>query len=166
VQYKNIYTPIPSQDIAVIAGLVPVDDLLAVLPIALGSIIPVDDADALVVALSYGLLLDTRFATPISPLKCSGRNCTSFFLPGGVELARPIDHQSTTLFGTQVWDDSTAIVIYQAPGYQVEFSPIENGFKFNTTTDCHTHGLTVGDGLYICIASHENKLVAGEQIDC
>ena len=139
--------------------------MLALLPAALGTIIPVEDADAFVMTFAYGLLLDTRFATSISPLTChSGSNCTSFFLPGGAELARPI-HGNTTLFGTQVWDDSTALLVYQAPGYQLEFSPIKDSFEFNTSTDCHTNGLTVGDGLHTCIASDGNKLVAGEKID-
>ena len=164
MQDKNIYTPIPSQEIAVVAGLVPVNNMLALFPAALGTIIPLEDAAAFVMTFAYGLLLDTRFATSISPLACSGSNCTSFFLPGGAELARPI-YGNETLFGTQVWDDSTALLVNQAPGYQLEFSPIEDSFEFNTSTDCNTYGLTVGDGLHACIASDGNKLVAGEKID-
>src|SRR6266536_5802595 len=148
VVYKNVYTSNKLSQVAVQAGLAPYDFAIDALfsHASLSAIdgIPLSVVNFYFMAFTYGFLSAPRFATEISPVTCSDSNCTSVFLPGGLELVRRAGPNgggpNTTLFDHQQFDDSTAILINNAPGYQLEFSQIEGASPFNFTTDCNTYG--------------------------
>ena len=60
-----------------------------------------------------------------------------------------------------------AIVLQDAPGLNVQFSPPPTNYTFDTQTECElyseaTTNVTV-DGIQICIQSNEPSLIIGEQ---
>jgi hypothetical protein len=93
---------------------------------------------------------------------CQGPNCTAVFLPGGISGPR----ERTSILNESLFDDdgaldgSPAILIENAPGYQLEFSSMSPNFKFNEA-DCETYGTDRGDGVYLCIGSNSSTIQAG-----
>jgi len=109
------------------------------------------------------ILRDTTIVTGIAPLSCSGSDCTSIYLPGGIDLVRLAEGgPNATLFGAQLPDGPTFLV-NNAPGYQLEFFlPTPGGYVFNSTRDCATYGGTNNEALHICVAAEGTKILAGE----
>lgn len=115
-------------------------------------------------AFTQSILTDSTFVTGIPPSTCSGENCSSFFLPGGLRQVRLQGQEfNSSLFNGQQPEDSSSVLIHDAPGYQLEFSPIERNYTFDSGTDCTTYGQTTGLGLHLCIASSGPRILAGEQ---
>lgn len=144
----------PTYSIPVLAGLAPINiQLLKYLPIAWMCVY--------FSANTYSILGASNFVTGISPIQCSGSDCTSIFLPGGVELARLQDGNlnSTLLNGTAL-NASPVILINNAPGFQLEFSTITD-YKF-AGSDCATFGQQRGQGLHVCVGSNNATLYAGK----
>jgi hypothetical protein len=128
----------------IIAGLGPINTYLLVPP----SVI-----DIYFQIYAKGILMDVTLVKSIAPLTCSGSDCTSFFLPGGLDLVRLADGGSnTTLFSGQPANGSSFIV-KNAPGYHVEFYPVPVGYFFNKTKDCTTYGGSSNEAINICIAA-------------
>ena len=148
--------------------MTPVNTLLSLIPIIPEDKVQQSIIDVFYTTFGYGLLSDTRFAIGIEPVKCTGSSCTSVFLPGGVQTVRL--GNGSTLFDQQRFGDLTAIIVHDAPGYQLEFYPREN-HTFNETTECKTYGEKIGDhegkGIHMCIGSSEdgNKTLVGKQVD-
>jgi hypothetical protein len=106
-----------------------------------------------------------RYVTRIAPVACK-YNCTSVFLPGGVEQARLLDtNLNKTLLQGEVFDRGDAIIIQNAPGYHLEFFPMDPKHLFNVPTDCLTFGQSPDQGIFICVAFRESTLIAGESWD-
>lgn len=88
------------------------------------------------------------------------------FLPGGVELARlQQQNANITLLTKGGLTDAEVIVINNAPGYQVDFSPIDPSFTFNAMSDCAMYGQGNGQGLYLCVGGIDTNnytIVAGQ----
>src|SRR5204863_125623 len=144
--------------VPVYAGLAPVNP-------ALLSLIPASLMSTFSFAYSMGFITDPWVVTGIPPKTCSGRDCSAVFLPGGLEsvyLEPQEERDHANFFNQQQSDDFTSVLVYDAPGYQVEFSPIESNYTFNPE-DCKTYGETAGDGFYICFATRGPDLLAGEQ---
>jgi hypothetical protein len=129
--------------------------VLTHLPIAAGCVYFSTYANAILGA--------SNFVTGIDPVSCSGSNCTAVFLPGGIQLTRRLDVLNGTSLNLNatVLDGAPAVLINDAPGYQVEFFPIEADFSFQPSTDCATFGETRGQGLRLCVASNNSTIVAG-----
>jgi hypothetical protein len=90
-------------------------------------------------------------------------NCTSIFLPGGVEQARLLgSNLNQTLLEGGIFDGADAIITHNASGYHLEFSSIDPYYPFNENIDCREYGQSRGQGIYICIASDGQSLIAGE----
>lgn len=111
------------------------------------------------------ILGSSNFVTGIDPVLCSGSNCTSIFLPGGIFNTRRVypnvqPNLNVTLLSDSLLDNVPAIVIKDAPGYQVEFAPINKNFSF-LRNNCSMYGQTQGEGLYVCLASQNSTLMAG-----
>jgi hypothetical protein len=101
----------------------------------------------------------------MSPVSCTGLNCTSVFIPGGLLLARRTDEvfNGTLLnMNASLLNTGQAVLINNAPGYQLEFFPVDDDFSFNATTDCTTYGQSRGDGLHLCIGSNNSTLAVGQ----
>jgi hypothetical protein len=113
-------------------------------------------------AFTHTILTDSTLAVGVPPLACRGNNCSSFFLPGGLRQVRLQNQDfSSSLFNTQQPDGPTSVLVHNAPGYQLEFSPIEANHTFNSETDCTTYGESTGVGIHLCIASRGTKIQAG-----
>jgi hypothetical protein len=104
----------------------------------------------------------SKFVVPIKPVRCSHKNCTSIFLPGGLEGVRRY-HQNLnqTLLDSGVFENGDTIITYNAPGFHLEYSPLLEGFSFNTSIDCLLRGELNDQGIYICVSSRDEYLLAG-----
>lgn len=165
VTYKNIYTPysygIDTTNATqnVVAGLVP-PSLFGV------SIVGQPVINLLASSYSMGFITDPRFATSIEPVTCSGKDCVSIFLPGGIDIVRYDDStDAISLFSGDFSGDYTTIVVNNAPGYQVEFASVKSAdseFQFDPNVDCKLYLQSIGDGLYICMVEKDYQLFLGK----
>lgn len=110
-------------------------------------------------------MTDPKFVTSVTPIGCSGVDCTSLFLPGSLYSVRKAGNdRNATLFRDDLLNDDvhSAIVIHNAPGYQVEFSELDQNGAFKEG-DCVMHGQEAVSnlGLYVCLASRGNSMIAG-----
>lgn len=101
--------------------------------------------------------------TGIDPIACTGTDCLSVFLPGSLQVARRVDHLNGTLLNLNdtLFINADAVVVYNAPGYQLDFYPGEQGFVFDKTQECMTFGETRGQGLFMCVSSNGSAIIAG-----
>ena len=106
---------------------------------------------------------DSKYVTAANHVGCSGPNCTSVFLPGGLNQVRLLGSDlNGTLYQADILKDADSVVIYNAPGYQLDFYPPAEGFAFDPVRECSLYGRTRHNGLYLCVGSDEEKnLVAG-----
>lgn len=165
VTYKNIYTPYSyaidttNATQRVVAGLVPSS------PYGLSNV-TASWVNVLASSYTMGFITDPRFATSIDPVMCSGNDCLSIFLPGGMDTVRYDDStDATTLFSGDFPGDYTAIVVNNAPGYQIEYGSIksvDNEFQFDPNVDCKTYLQSIGDGIHICMAEKGTQLFLGK----
>lgn len=104
-----------------------------------------------------------KFVAEANPLACGGPDCTSIFVPGGLEQMRLLDTNfSGTLLQGGFLNGSDAITSYDTLGYQLDFFPPTN-FEFDLVHDCTLYGRLSGQGLYMCVATDEDHhLVIGE----
>src|SRR5205809_5161717 len=76
------------------------------------------------------LLGVSQFVTAKSPVHCGG-NCTSVFLPGGVEMLRKAGgNLDQMLLQENLFGNSDTIVVNKAPGIGLEFWLTDGGFLF------------------------------------
>ena len=156
INYKNFYTA--EETIPVLAGLSPVNSSFI-------DSIPSSVMSVYLTQWSYGIIATSKFVTGISSQTCKGSDCTAVFLPGGVETARMrTGNLNSTLLNGTLFSDSQAILISDAPGYQLEFSSIDLGYAFDPA-NCTVFGKERGEGFMLCLASHEYTLLAGALID-
>ncbi len=133
----------------VVAGLAPVSSY-GLSNISL-SIIPI-----LATSYSIAFITDPRFVAKIEPVKCSGIECLSVLLPGGMESVHSTKNNQTssseTLFSGKFPGDYSSIVVNDAPGYQLEYGSIAQAdphFQFNRSVgwDCMMFLQSIDDGL-------------------
>jgi hypothetical protein len=141
--------------IKVYAGLAPLNK-------ALLSLIPVYVFCIYFEAWGQSILSNSKFAIGVSPVSCSGINCTSIFLPGSLDNIRVYGgYSNSTLFQEQDLVGSSVILAKDAPGYQLDFDSITEVAPFQDT-DCILYNGRGNDGLYICITTVQQKLLMGQ----
>ena len=153
----DVYNPIQTTNVQ--AGLAPLNTTLL-------HLLPPSDVSVYFSAWSNGILESSKFVTRGSPIACSGDNCTSIFLPGGIETARLRNgNPNSTLLNTPGFPltEGTAILINDAPGYQMDFYKPASDFSFNNETDCVLYGQTRGQGMYVCVSSTDLATVVGNK---
>jgi len=169
VTYKYIYTPYSSDTDAtnttnatqnVVAGLAPISSYgLSNATISMINIIAA--------GYTIGFITDPRFVTSVEPVLCSGKDCLSIFLPGGMDAVRYDDSTGmTTLFSGDFPGDYTTIVVNDAPGFQIEYASIQSvddQFQFDGNTDCTMYLQSIGDGLYICMVEMGAQMFLGKK---
>jgi hypothetical protein len=118
-------------------------------------------------AYSMSFTTDPRFVTAIAPVACSGEDCLSIFLPGGMDSVRFDDGSGfKTLFSGDFPGDYSTIVINNAPGYQLEYSSIASvdaAFQFDVEKDCTRYMESIEDGLLICMKERGMQLFLGKR---
>src|SRR6266480_1036097 len=97
-----------------------------------------------------------------SPANCTGDNCATFFLPGGLEIARKFgsDMNSTLLQGG-LFDNAQAVLLNNAPGTGITFWTPKS-FRFDLDNDCKIYGPILGDAIKFCLARGEVNVTMGE----
>jgi len=113
----------------------------------------------IVAGTTRSIITDPTFVVNVAPERCTGSDCSAIFLPGGLELVRQ-PNGSAFNFAGQPQEDTT-IIVHDAPGYQLEFSP--SNYTFNHTTDCTMTGFAVSS-FYSCIAFTGDTITSGERI--
>jgi hypothetical protein len=152
--YATIYTPDGSPLMNVIAGLAPLNAY---------SKVPLSVIDIYYQMFIKGILMDVTLKKDVTPLSCTGADCTSFVLPGGLDLTRLFNGgPNSTLFQGPDYTGQTQVIIENAPGYHLEFFPIPEGYVFNQTEDCTTHNGTNNEAIHICVAASGSQIFAGK----
>jgi len=93
----------------------------------------------------------TVFSIPAN--SCSGANCFSYFFPGGANAIEP------NPAGQTAHPEASGIVVYNTPGYQVEFYPLSSSDSLSLT-DCTIYGWNSG-AVQICVKQSGNDLITG-----
>lgn len=93
----------------------------------------------------------------VAPLNCSGDGCSSYFMPG---LMSTIVFDSTQP-SFDKYPEGRALIQDDAPGYQVEFSPVDSEDHSPVmSTDCRVYGINKL-AIQICLKSAGNSFIAG-----
>ena len=96
------------------------------------------------------------------PIANCGENCTSTFLPGGIETARKLGpFLNQTLLEGGLFSDSETIQIHNAPGLLLRFDTLPLTFDFDRRRECHTFGESLNDTLQVCIKTVNESLAVG-----
>ena len=97
-----------------------------------------------------------------SPANCTGDSCATFFLPGGLEIARKFgsDMNSTLLQGG-IFDNAQAVLLNNAPGTGITFWTPKS-FRFDLDNDCKIYGPILGDAIKFCLSPGEVDVTMGE----
>lgn len=105
------------------------------------------------------LLTDSKSVKPVSPVNCSGEKCVSFFVPGTMRTIQ-LDPAISPISRNN-YSDAVAYIQNDAPGYQVEFFPVqrEESRKF-VLEDCRVFG-TEFNAVQICLRKTNSSFVAG-----
>jgi hypothetical protein len=105
------------------------------------------------------ILSDTQNVRAVAPLNCSGQTCNSYFMPG-----RAVDvvlGPSEPLVATENYTDALSLIQYDAPGYQIEFSPVDPaGQPPMTLNDCRLYGIS-NVAIQICLLNEDFSFFAG-----
>lgn len=166
VTFRSIYTPYTTSidrtnaTQPVVAGLAPINtNGLSKVTYALVNVCA---------AYTMGFITDPRWVASVEPNSCSGKDCLSIFLPGGMDSVRYDDGTGgTTLFDGKFPGDYTTIVVNDAPGFQIEYSSIQSNdpnFQFDRSSDCKMYLQSLDDGLYLCMVQRDLQLYLGEYL--
>jgi len=143
----------------VLGGIAPLNVTL------LAPYLPVSVLAILFATYTNAILGSSNLVTGVDPVSCSGSNCTSIFLPGGIFNARRVEppgypNLNISLLADNLLTTASAVIINSAPGYQVEFTPLDEDFTF-FRNNCTMYGQTGSVGFYVCLASYNSSLMAG-----
>jgi hypothetical protein len=156
--FVNQFIPIGDTIAQVYGGLAPMD-------ISVLSNVHTTEVCIYFSAFVSSLLGVSQFVTAKSPVYCV-ENCTSVFLPGGLEIARKVGgNLNQTLLQGNLFGNSDTIVVNQAPGIGLEFWPPDDGFRFDRKKECKIYvgyNQTDGDAIQLCIAPYKSHLAVGK----
>jgi hypothetical protein len=151
-----MYTPDSSPVVNIVAGLTPLNAY---------SEVPQSIIDVYFQMYAKDILMDITLVKNIAPTVCSGVGCTSFFLPGGLDLVRLADGgPNATIFQEPVSNGPSTFIANNAPGYHLEFFPIPVGFVFSQAKDCATYGAINNEAIHICLAAEGTQIYAGQYL--
>ena len=108
------------------------------------------------------ILADGQFGSTVEPISCSGTSCTSYFLPGSLSTII-FDPTLPNITGSD-YPSATSYMQNNAPGYQLDFSPMDEApDPPMTLDDCHVYGLTQ-IAVQVCLKKSNSSLLAGKYI--
>jgi len=84
----------------------------------------------------------------------------------GLESPRLLNAPGFTLFNGTILDqleDTFPIFISNAPGYQLEFFPVNSSYAYDDS-ECTTYGKDRGDSVYMCLGSNRSTILAGSSV--
>jgi len=102
---------------------------------------------------------DTRNVRVVKPLSCPpGEACNSYFMPGNPSNLVPDDSQPQIT--TDNFTDATSFIQYDAPGYQLDFSPIESDDPPMYWGNCKRYGAK-DIAIELCLQTVNASIMAG-----
>ena len=110
------------------------------------------------------LLGNPKYALEMEIDDCQPKNnCTSMFLPGGIELARKVQAKvNTTMFKGGAFEGAESIRIYNAPGFAMRFDRLGQDFEFDRQEECTYYGIEDDDIIQICSRDIESSIAVGK----
>jgi len=104
------------------------------------------------------ILADGTVSTSVSPTKCSGDSCSAYFFPGPLKLVK--FDPSVPAITPSDFPNAKAYIQKDAPGFQVDFYPLEQSDPPMTLADCRIYGLSFIT-LQLCLKSVDSSILAG-----
>jgi hypothetical protein len=97
------------------------------------------------------LLTDVKRVKAVAPLSCTGTYCNSYFIPGSMSTI-VLDPNQTSVASND-YPEALASIQDNAPGYQLDFYPIDSASgSLMTLDDCHLYGVDFL-ALQVCLKS-------------
>ncbi|KAH8897676.1 hypothetical protein GQ53DRAFT_679020 [Thozetella sp. PMI_491] len=144
------------KDTPVYAGLMPIDTRVL-------GVVPTSILCLYFAGWIPSLLGMPKYATSMPVDGCS-ENCSSFFLPGGLEIARKVRPiVNATILEGKVFEKVEAIRTNCAPGLLLRFDRLGDEFHFDTEKDCSYYGDAINDTIQICISEVGPSVAVGWQ---
>jgi hypothetical protein len=100
------------------------------------------------------ILTDPTVSNVVTPTTCSGANCTSYFFPGGMQ---DISMVTNTAYTYPTNEPDLGLIVYNSPGYQVDFAPVDPSAPPFQTNNCQTYGNVI----QICLTASGEDLIIG-----
>jgi hypothetical protein len=104
------------------------------------------------------ILADGKVSRAVDPISCSGESCTAFFLPGAIQNI--IFDPTFPNISNADYSTATSYIQQNAPGYQIDFYPIEETDPPLTLDDCRVYGVT-DVAVQVCLKKSNSSLLAG-----
>jgi hypothetical protein len=105
------------------------------------------------------LLSDGKISHSVFPVSCeSGPSCEGYFLPGPTSVIH-FDPTSPNITEA-LFPEASTFIQYDAPGYQIDFHPIDENDPVMIIGDCHVYGLP-GLALQLCLKQSNLSLITG-----
>jgi hypothetical protein len=89
-------------------------------------------------------------------------DCTSIFLPGGLESARKVEPllNSSLLKGRSLYQ-AAAVRINNAQGFHLTYRKLDSSFEFDHNTECYIYGRQYNDSIQICARNVDDSIAVG-----
>jgi hypothetical protein len=104
------------------------------------------------------ILSDSLAVQPATPLNCSGDQCQSYFFPGSMRNIL-LDPKLPPI-GSNEFPGAISYLQNDAPGYQIDYSPVDPTDPPLSLTDCRVYGIEIM-AIQICLKKSNNSLLAG-----
>ena len=104
------------------------------------------------------ILSDAKNVREVEPLSCSAGNCNSYFMPG--RAATVVLDTSVAPITDQNFTNALSLVQHDAPGYQIDFEPVQSVDPVMTLDDCRLYGVDMVS-IQICLKKANSSLIAG-----
>ena len=102
---------------------------------------------------------DTRNVRAVEPVSCSqGAGCKSYFMPGTPAKIIPVRSLPQATNGN--FTNAISFIQHDAPGYQLDFSPIERDCPPMYSRDCRLYG-TSSNAIQLCLKCVNASFMAG-----
>jgi hypothetical protein len=103
------------------------------------------------------VMTNSAIVTTIPPFAYFEPDCISYFLPNELDIIEP--DLELLVIGKRNYTDANALIVNDAPGYQIEYAVPSHGFVLDEE-DCRVYGIP-GTALQICVKQNENSLLGG-----
>jgi len=106
------------------------------------------------------LMTDQAAVAAVPPLTCSDSDpsCVSYFLPG--TITQLVYNSSLPPILKTNFTDATALIVTDAPGYQIDYTEIPGNETTLLDSDCQVYGMPFA-ALLICLKNTEDGLIGG-----
>jgi hypothetical protein len=155
-KFQYYFEPDYSTEVPVFAGQMPLDQSVL-------DVVPTATMARYFISWTPTFLDVGKFAATFSAPDCA-KNCTAWFLPGGVEMVRRVGPTlNVTLLADGLFNNVDSIQVRDVPGLLLRFADPEPIFEFDISQDCTIYGKRLDDPVQLCIKQMNESLVVGWQ---